>query len=71
MSYSPSGRFVHNEDMLDELAASSPDQFANLEAAKQLSREGWHRRFARLLMLRRRHAPTPDDATTAAGLPRG
>jgi hypothetical protein len=39
-------------DRLDELAESTPEEFENLEAEKQLTRERWHRRLARILRVR-------------------
>ena len=52
MSSSFTGGEADSEhERLDELAASTPEEFANLEAEKQLTRERWHRRLARILGL--------------------
>ncbi len=38
-------------DRLAELAASTPEQFENLEAEKELARERWQHRLARIVRL--------------------
>jgi hypothetical protein len=37
---------------LEEMANSTTEEFANLEAAEKLTRERWHQRLAKLLRLR-------------------
>lgn len=36
------------EEGLNAMANSTPEQFANMEAAEELNRERWHRRLARI-----------------------
>jgi hypothetical protein len=47
---------------LQELSNSTPEEFANLEAEREVERERWHRRLARLFRLRSRHS---GDGTSA------
>jgi hypothetical protein len=48
---------------IEEMAESmTPEDYANLEAAKQMRRERWHKRLARLLGRR-----TRDDAADSEG----
>jgi hypothetical protein len=40
------------EEGLNAVANSTPEQFANMEAAEELNRERWHQRLARIFRRR-------------------
>jgi hypothetical protein len=40
------------EETLDDMVRATPEEFANLEAAKEQNRELWHRRLLKLFRRR-------------------
>ena len=50
--YGDTGRPDFEEEKLDDIAHATPEQFANLEAAKEQSHELWHGRLLKLLRRR-------------------
>ena len=49
INFGDEGDSGHRE--LEAIADSTPEEFANLEAAKELDRERWHKRLVRFLRL--------------------